>query len=230
MRVDGKLICELRNQKLWSQDELAMAAGLNLRTIQRMENVGTASLQSLKAVASALEIESEELKYPGEGYARRSGGLRGIRRRSSLRIGGLPLYDIALGPDPERDELWGHAKGVVAIGNSATGWFALGGMATGGIAIGGASFGLISFGGFSLGVLIAIGGLAIGTLAVGGAAGGFAAVGGGSIGYYSCGAATLGKFVANPNRRDASIDEFLGQYGLTTLCPGGTRIAEREPF
>ena len=37
------------------------AAGLNLRTIQRIENVGTASLQSLKAIASALEADIEDL-------------------------------------------------------------------------------------------------------------------------------------------------------------------------
>lgn len=61
MRIKSELVSELRRQQSWSQDELATAAGLNLRTIQRIENVGTASLQSLKAIASALEADIEAL-------------------------------------------------------------------------------------------------------------------------------------------------------------------------
>jgi len=58
------LVAELRKKCAWPQDELATAAGLNLRTVQRIENVGTASLESAKALASALEIELADLK-PG---------------------------------------------------------------------------------------------------------------------------------------------------------------------
>jgi transcriptional regulator with XRE-family HTH domain len=60
MRIERRLVAELRHERSWSQDELATAAGLNLRTIQRIENVGAASLQSLKAIASALEVEVED--------------------------------------------------------------------------------------------------------------------------------------------------------------------------
>ena len=66
MRVNAGLVAELRKKCAWSQDELATAAGLNLRTIQRIENVGTASLQSAKALASALEVELEDLRYTAE--------------------------------------------------------------------------------------------------------------------------------------------------------------------
>ena len=52
----------LRKKCSWSQDELAAAAGLNLRT-QRIENVGTASLQSAKALAAALEIDLADLRH-----------------------------------------------------------------------------------------------------------------------------------------------------------------------
>ena len=62
MRVNTKVVTELRKKASWSQDELATAAGLNLRTVQRIENVGTASLQSLKALASALEVGLNDLK------------------------------------------------------------------------------------------------------------------------------------------------------------------------
>jgi transcriptional regulator with XRE-family HTH domain len=66
MRVNAGLVAELRKKHAWSQDELATAAGLNLRTIQRIENVGTASLQSAKALAAALEVDLAELRYAAE--------------------------------------------------------------------------------------------------------------------------------------------------------------------
>ena len=66
MRVNAALVAELRKKAAWSQDELATAAGLNLRTIQRIENVGTASLQSAKALAAVLEIDLEDLKQGPE--------------------------------------------------------------------------------------------------------------------------------------------------------------------
>jgi transcriptional regulator with XRE-family HTH domain len=61
MKVNTTRVSALRKQRSWSQDELATAAGLNLRTIQRIESEGTASLQSMKALAAALETELEDL-------------------------------------------------------------------------------------------------------------------------------------------------------------------------
>jgi transcriptional regulator with XRE-family HTH domain len=66
MKVNTALVLKLRKERSWSQDELATAAGLNLRTIQRIENEGTASLQSMKAIASALESNLEMLKCSPE--------------------------------------------------------------------------------------------------------------------------------------------------------------------
>ncbi len=63
MKINAELILELRNKKSWSQDELAIASGLNLRTIQRIENEASASLQSRKALASALDIDTLDLEY-----------------------------------------------------------------------------------------------------------------------------------------------------------------------
>lgn len=48
MKIDIDTVVKLRTERLWSQDELSIAAGLNLRTIQRIENEGTISLQSKK--------------------------------------------------------------------------------------------------------------------------------------------------------------------------------------
>lgn len=63
MKVNAELILSLREEKSWSQDELAIASGLNLRTIQRIESEATISLQSKKAIASALEIDIRDLDY-----------------------------------------------------------------------------------------------------------------------------------------------------------------------
>lgn len=63
MRVNAELILQMRRDKAWSQEELAIAAGLNLRTIQRIEKEATASLQSLKALASAFAVNIRALKY-----------------------------------------------------------------------------------------------------------------------------------------------------------------------
>lgn len=63
MKVDSELIISLRNAKSWSQDELASASGLNLRTIQRIERESLISLQSKKALAAVFDIDIAEFDY-----------------------------------------------------------------------------------------------------------------------------------------------------------------------
>ena len=61
MKINAIMVSELRKKHSWSQDELATAAGLNLRTVQRIENDGTTSLQSAKAIAAALNSQLDQL-------------------------------------------------------------------------------------------------------------------------------------------------------------------------
>lgn len=63
MKINAELVSKARKKKCWSQEELAIAAGLNLRTIQRIEKEASASLQSKKALASALQIDIQDLDY-----------------------------------------------------------------------------------------------------------------------------------------------------------------------
>ena len=42
--IESVLVKELRRQWSWSQDQLAIAAGLSLRTVQRKEKEGICSL------------------------------------------------------------------------------------------------------------------------------------------------------------------------------------------
>ena len=72
---------------------------------------------------------------------------KSIRRRSEKIIFVLPLYDIAIGPDLQDKKEIGHARGIIAIGDVATGWLAVGGVARGLLAFGALSLGLFSLGG-----------------------------------------------------------------------------------
>ncbi len=63
MKINVDLVLKARKQKAWSQEELAIACGLNLRTIQRIESEASASLQSRKALASALDLDIHDLEY-----------------------------------------------------------------------------------------------------------------------------------------------------------------------
>jgi transcriptional regulator with XRE-family HTH domain len=60
MKINIELLNKLRKEKSWSQDELATICNLSLRTIQRIEKEGNASLESKKALASAFDIEASD--------------------------------------------------------------------------------------------------------------------------------------------------------------------------
>lgn len=55
------LIQKLRLQRGWSQQQLAEASGLSVRTIQRMEAGQPGSVESLKSVAAVFEIDFSTL-------------------------------------------------------------------------------------------------------------------------------------------------------------------------
>ena len=62
MKANVDLILRLEKTERGPIEELALAAGLNLRTIQRIETEATASLQSMKALASAFEVNIRALE------------------------------------------------------------------------------------------------------------------------------------------------------------------------
>lgn len=126
---------------------------------------------------------------------------RAIRRQSSRTFCGLPLWAIAIGPDWERGEMRGRARGIFAFGDIATGWFACGGMARGVFAFGGLAIGLFAFGGG-----------AIGGIAFGGAAIGLVAIGGGACGYYAFGGGAVGVHTISGMHRDPAAVDFFQQY------------------
>lgn len=136
-------------------------------------------------------------------------GRLGTRYRSSLTIAGIPLLSVARGPDFEKGEMYGHARGIIAIGDVATGVFALGGLARGIFAMGGLALGFFSLGGCSVGLLLSVGGCSVGGIALGGCAiGGFAA-GGMAIGYYAVGGQALGMHVLSPLKQDPALKQMV---------------------
>ncbi len=61
MKIDINKVKSLRLGKNWSQEQLSEVSGLSLRTIQRIENGSNISLESLKVLATALNVEPNEL-------------------------------------------------------------------------------------------------------------------------------------------------------------------------
>ena len=62
VRVDGERIRLEREKRAWSQDHLAGAAGIGVRTIQRIEATGVASYESVRAIAAALQMSITDLR------------------------------------------------------------------------------------------------------------------------------------------------------------------------
>lgn len=57
MKLDPSSVRRLREAKNWSQEQLAKASGVSLRTIQRVETEGTASRETRVCLAAALDVE-----------------------------------------------------------------------------------------------------------------------------------------------------------------------------
>ncbi|MFT6735481.1 MAG: transcriptional regulator with XRE-family HTH domain [Polaribacter sp.] len=55
------IVKKLRAEKKWSQDQLAILSGLSVRTIQRVESGQSASMETLKSLASIFEVDINKL-------------------------------------------------------------------------------------------------------------------------------------------------------------------------
>ena len=68
MTINSEFLRELRAKANWSQEDLAAASGLSLRTIQRVEKDGSAALETRKALAAAFGLRPEQLDGASQGY------------------------------------------------------------------------------------------------------------------------------------------------------------------
>lgn len=61
MKIDSNMVKKLRTEKNWSQEQLSEASGLSLRTIQRLESGGNASIETLRALSEVFDIDPKAL-------------------------------------------------------------------------------------------------------------------------------------------------------------------------
>lgn len=62
MQVDAAKVIDLRNKRGWTQQHLADACAVSLRTIQRVEKEGIASQETVSALCSVYEIERQVIE------------------------------------------------------------------------------------------------------------------------------------------------------------------------
>lgn len=93
MQINGKLLKQLRLQRSWSQEMLAEAVGVNLRTIQRIESTGSVSLRTRRSIAAALDIDPSALDAASRSGQRLSQGPTEIAAAPSIVLG---LYVVAV--------------------------------------------------------------------------------------------------------------------------------------
>jgi transcriptional regulator with XRE-family HTH domain len=61
MKINHKLLRRQREQRAWTQNQLAEVASLSVRTVQRIERNGIAAKESAMALASALDMDLADL-------------------------------------------------------------------------------------------------------------------------------------------------------------------------
>jgi transcriptional regulator with XRE-family HTH domain len=61
MQINPVALKDLRRTRGWTQQHLADACGLSLRTIQRLEREGAAANETVLAICAALSIQREQL-------------------------------------------------------------------------------------------------------------------------------------------------------------------------
>ena len=60
-KIDKEKLLAYRNKQFWTQEDLATASGLSVRTIQRVESQGICSQETLKSLAAAFNISTNLL-------------------------------------------------------------------------------------------------------------------------------------------------------------------------
>jgi len=98
------VIRNLRIKRGWSQEQLAEFSGVSTRTIQRIENGGKASLESLKCLAAVFETPIPDLQKDQD-MTHSNDGLSDEDRAALKYARNLKAYDEAQnGTSPEMSE------------------------------------------------------------------------------------------------------------------------------
>jgi len=116
MYADPHSIVRFRKRHNWSQDELATASGLNLRTIQRIEGEGIASLASMKALSAALQVKIEDIQRRDDRTKRFEYKTAVLPFKSGVFKVGTPDIQSALNRECEQG--WRFSQMVISTNNS----------------------------------------------------------------------------------------------------------------
>jgi transcriptional regulator with XRE-family HTH domain len=106
MKISPSTVRRLRTERGWSQEQLAIASGLSLRTVQRIEAEGTASMGTAVSLAATYGVQLMELqqvllpagdrKAPAAAHTMLLLGLAVVTAAiisESGRLPGLPMSD-----------------------------------------------------------------------------------------------------------------------------------------
>jgi transcriptional regulator with XRE-family HTH domain len=96
MQIDSSRIRTERERRAWSQEHLAEAAALSLRTVQRVETSGAASYETARAIAAVFELEVAALRQVTMATPR-------VRDRRLRYFGLAATLVLALGAFVSRD-------------------------------------------------------------------------------------------------------------------------------
>ena len=94
--INQELVKKLRKERSWSQDHLATVSGLSHRTIQRIENEGSCSLESKKSLAAVFEIDANHLDIDAAAISALAANDRGRKFGFAGAITGLVCAYIGI--------------------------------------------------------------------------------------------------------------------------------------
>lgn len=83
---DSAKIRRWREERHWSQDHLADLAGIGTRTVQRIENGGGASYESVMALAAAFNVDVAALTFDPAAKAKSVDGEKAMEALKALRV------------------------------------------------------------------------------------------------------------------------------------------------
>ncbi|MEP3891640.1 MAG: helix-turn-helix transcriptional regulator [Hellea sp.] len=86
INTDAKKIKRWREDRSWSQEHLAEAAGLSLRTVQRIENGDGASRESVMALAAAFDVDVISLTVDARALAKKTAQRKRTKTKDAIRM------------------------------------------------------------------------------------------------------------------------------------------------
>ena len=86
MQVNSEKIRRWRDERCWSQEHLAEVSGLSLRTVQRLENGGSASRDSVMSLAAAYGVDVTALMLDANGEAREAAEKRAEKNNLQFKL------------------------------------------------------------------------------------------------------------------------------------------------